>query len=542
VEGTWSNWGGFGTCSQTCYKDQDNRPFQTRTRTCTGWTLQEVCTPGANNLRYTDSADCNTNVGCPGAFNRYNVSECSETCQSGSFAPTFLITDICVAEGPIGYCISQGQFSNGQVRVTTDDCNDEKVCEPRFGNWEEWSACSDTCNAAPVSTQPTRTRTRRCFGGSTFRTTFCTGINGQIANLANEVQNGFCNQNVGCPGILGEWAFVGDCPATCQLNERVPLRRMRKRACDGGTLNENCNGVVLQDFVVCNLNVSCPGVLSEWGPFTDCSRTCYSQANDHELPTRSRVRTCVDYSFNAQCGHALLQDVQPCNQFVICPIKGEWGNWGVWTSCSKTCGQGFIERFRNCSDPFPANAGNNCDNKKTERESEICNLQPCPVDYPVRKDCLCLNIPDLNIAPELSGEMKTNIETAIATMNYWTDEVQMQICEDCRLLHLNISITTVNNQIVVVDGLLNQLKSMKAGHRNMISCNQNFDITAGLWSYYDYVWERCSMLEGVLTELKACKLRFDAAYQACESYDWFHSLMTKMFRKRDDVKTTMTNN
>ncbi|XP_052790106.1 coadhesin-like [Mya arenaria] len=42
-------------------------------------------------------------------------------------------------------------------------------------------------------------------------------------------------------------------------------------------------------------------------------------------------------------------------------IDGGWSNWSDYSACSRTCGQGATrERYRDCSNPSPANGGQQC--------------------------------------------------------------------------------------------------------------------------------------------------------------------------------------
>ncbi|XP_060065640.1 SCO-spondin-like, partial [Ylistrum balloti] len=43
-----------------------------------------------------------------------------------------------------------------------------------------------------------------------------------------------------------------------------------------------------------------------------------------------------------------------------CPVDGGWSSWTRWSDCEPMCGAGTQWRFRNCTNPFPANSGFIC--------------------------------------------------------------------------------------------------------------------------------------------------------------------------------------
>lgn len=64
------------------------------------------------------------------------------------------------------------------------------------------------------------------------------------------------------------------------------------------------------------------------------------------------------------------------SRLVSLPVDGKWGVWGKWTTCSKTCGGGYMSRSRTCNNPAPQNGGRPCQGPSSERNS--CNDQKCP--------------------------------------------------------------------------------------------------------------------------------------------------------------------
>lgn len=58
------------------------------------------------------------------------------------------------------------------------------------------------------------------------------------------------------------------------------------------------------------------------------------------------------------------------------PTNGNYGPWGMWSPCSKTCGgNGMRHRNRQCNDPVPMNQGLTCSEQAIpggDRDSEMC--------------------------------------------------------------------------------------------------------------------------------------------------------------------------
>uniref|UniRef100_T1DG09 Putative disintegrin and metalloproteinase with thrombospondin motifs n=1 Tax=Cupiennius salei TaxID=6928 RepID=T1DG09_CUPSA len=81
----------------------------------------------------------------------------------------------------------------------------------------------------------------------------------------------------------------------------------------------------------------------------------------------------------------------------IKPIDGQWGKWKPYGKCSRTCGGGIQQAFRECNSPKPANGGRYCTGIRVKYKS--CNTEDCPtgsVDFRAEQ-CAEFNRRDLHI-------------------------------------------------------------------------------------------------------------------------------------------------
>jgi len=56
---------------------------------------------------------------------------------------------------------------------------------------------------------------------------------------------------------------------------------------------------------------------------------------------------------------------------------GGWTEWGAWTRCTRTCGNGTQTHSRTCTNPRPSGGGVTCIG--IARETQFCNTDPCPI-------------------------------------------------------------------------------------------------------------------------------------------------------------------
>ena len=76
-------------------------------------------------------------------------------------------------------------------------------------------------------------------------------------------------------------------------------------------------------------------------------------------------------------------------RYISTVIKGQWGAWGWWGSCSMTeCGWGHRRRARKCNKPTPLNGGSHCSaDGSSSSKIEMCRgkgVTNCPSNGKVK--------------------------------------------------------------------------------------------------------------------------------------------------------------
>ncbi|OPL32857.1 hemicentin-1, partial [Mytilus galloprovincialis] len=195
------------------------------------------------------------------------------------------------------------------------------------------------------------------------------------------------------------WGNWGKCSAeckTCGSSSNPYKKRRRYRVCNNPT--PSCNGNSCPGSKYITSSTSCNthyckvnggwGSWESWTKVTNCSAECKKEGSVSPTLTRTRKRLCNNPapSCNGQScsGSPSEKSVQDCNT-QKCPIDGywEWGNWGAWDECSKTCDSGSHKRIRYNKCIGPKYGGKPCSKKvtKTHTYHRGCNRNvPCPVN------------------------------------------------------------------------------------------------------------------------------------------------------------------
>ncbi|XP_078333125.1 SCO-spondin-like isoform X2 [Crassostrea virginica] len=343
VNGGWSSWTSWGSCSVSCWNG-----IQTRSRSC------------------SNPAPANGGHSCSGD----NVE--SKTCTAGICAVNGDWTNWsdwtpCDVTCGTGLQTRRRNCSNPEPAFGGKICPGYKTearnCQPRYcqidGGWSSWawSSCSTSCGTGWKTRGRTCTDPLPLHGGST-----CVGD-------SHNVESCFLKN---CP-VNGEWTswnVVTGCSVTCGNGVKK-----RTRSCSdpqpayGG---KPCPGNDT-DYIHCHpMFCSVDGEWSNWKAWSTCSSTC---GDSYKMRIRACDNPAPAYG-GLECSGSSYE-LQTC-PFIHCPVNGDWSSWGAWGTCSVTCGNGAETRVRKCSNPEPMYGGRPCQGHPTESRS--CHPKYCSVD------------------------------------------------------------------------------------------------------------------------------------------------------------------
>ncbi|CAL8251670.1 unnamed protein product [Boreogadus saida] len=115
-------------------------------------------------------------------------------------------------------------------------------------------------------------------------------------------------------------------------------------------------------------------------------------------------------------------------------VNGGFSGWEEWGPCSSSCGQGFQERIRSCSNPEPANGGRSCDGSSVD--SRKCQAGLCPGESPrkARGSLIgMVNEREFGVA-FLEANITDNQELGTSTLNAHLDNIPPSVGPLLRVL------------------------------------------------------------------------------------------------------------
>jgi len=145
---------------------------------------------------------------------------------------------------------------------------------------------------------------------------------------------------------------------------------------------------------------ACDCILTEWGSWSECTKTCGEGEN---AGTTKRIREVSQEALNNGTCLGSREETKKCNN-VCCPVDCTWNQWSEWTKCEEKCPvseeEGKVHRYRS---------------RNNEHE---CNGAPCQGNAEESKACNIINI----MRDEIEGQ-QDKIDELIAGFGNHQDEI-----------------------------------------------------------------------------------------------------------------------
>ncbi|CAI4233289.1 unnamed protein product [Auanema sp. JU1783] len=232
-----------------------------------------------------------------------------------------------------GVCLNVG-CSNKALIEMDEDCpafQGKKL--GKWNDWTKWSDCSVSCGDGGH-----QQRKRSCVGRK------CKGVSEELRN---------CNPPPPECSSFSDWGEWTACNVNCGSGTQ-----RRKRIC----LYGDCDTDLLEERKTCDK----PSCWNEWSDWSICSQSC-------DGGEQQRERTCSD--IKDDCAGDRIE-VSECNT-EPCKSHDEESSWGDWLPCSVSCGIGFQIRERLCGGVLCTTAN---------KQARTCNEQSCPKSTEIKWD------------------------------------------------------------------------------------------------------------------------------------------------------------
>lgn len=340
IDCEWNEFGDWTECSKPCDSGLQTRERTVKVEAQNGG---EACSGLALAERVCNVHNCAVNC----AYEEWDdYTNCTVECGGGT---QFRLRGIRVAAA------YGGAECDGDIKEE-QSCNEQQCpidCE--WDVWSEWDSCSLTCGGGMTA------RVRNILTYPQFGGAICEGQAAEM-NVCNEQD---------CPRDCqwGPYGAFTECSTTCGPGIKSRSRVIVQEADPGG---RNCTGEFSQELS-CNLRpcgIDCEW--DEWGEWDTCSKTCGGGEQ-----SRSRLIKVREAFGGVPCpGNST--EVRPCAEDDCpVPIDCEWGAYGNWTQCSKSCGGGTQIATREIAIQA-LNGGQQCDGTNTNLQ--LCNEFPCPIN------------------------------------------------------------------------------------------------------------------------------------------------------------------
>jgi len=297
-DGNWSPWGEWSNCSASC-----GAGVTVRSRTC------------------TNPPPSNGGDNCEGSGMETESCDAEDSCEEEECPDGKVLTKEC-----------------DLCPLTCDDlanpssCVEPEVCEPRC-RCPKGKVMNDIGNCIPKSQCTCAYEGKFYPPGYKFEKENC-----EVCTCTSGVMQCEEKKNCDIDCGYGEWSDWQECTKSCGKGEQTrsrisnnPPGKGNGKRCDAPTVEARC----------CNEH-SCPEC--EVGTFIKTLYPVFQTINK----TDCNLCYCAE---NA---------VVTCEEIQGSEVNGGYSEWGEWSECDKSCGDGKRSRLRFCNNPAPKCGGAMC--------------------------------------------------------------------------------------------------------------------------------------------------------------------------------------
>ncbi|CAC5382235.1 Coadhesin,Hemicentin-1,Mucin-like protein,Thrombospondin-1 [Mytilus coruscus] len=342
INGLWSDWDPFGTCSVSC-----GGGIQHSSRRCNN---PEPAHGGLDCIGKDSKSQSCSIQGCPvdGRWTEWSAwSDCPVTCSGEDL----IRSRSCTNPSPE----NKGKECEGSNSDVMSCYKAKCQVNGEWTAWTPWTNCPETCN------DETLNRTRSCSNPAPENGgTDCQGLDKEFMSC----------HTAQCPvdGGWTEWSVWSDCPDTCSDEDLIRTRSCTNPSPENdGKSCEGSNSEIMSCYTA-----KCPvdGNWANWTPWTECPETC----KDENI---NRTRFCSNPIPENNGNECIGNDTEfmSCHT-AKCPVFGEWTSWSSWSDCPESCDGEILSKERNCTNPVPTNGGRYCIGNETDTSS--CETVGCP--------------------------------------------------------------------------------------------------------------------------------------------------------------------